>query len=147
MEDPLLELKTPTLFVIGSHSTLTSQEEVEVRLLVNSIASPLFFRLFTVLYFSVRSSRSSALRHGLSSCLRVKTTSVHIHLKFKAAIINGNTRYISTISRKNRGLWTVFFFLTPNVLNQFSSQVQVCTVWPLHTQSSFQEYLNYAYKH
>lgn len=30
MEDPLLELKTPTLFIIGSHSTLTSQEDVEV---------------------------------------------------------------------------------------------------------------------
>ena len=43
MEDPLLELKTPTLFVIGSHSTLTSQEEVEVHLHVNPIASPLFF--------------------------------------------------------------------------------------------------------
>ena len=42
VEDPLLELKTPTLFVIGSHSTLTSQEEVEVHH-VNHIASPLFF--------------------------------------------------------------------------------------------------------
>ena len=31
-------------------------------------------RLFTVLYFSVRSSRSRALRYGLPSCLRVKTT-------------------------------------------------------------------------
>ena len=30
VEDPLLELKTPTLFVIGSHSNLTSQEDVEV---------------------------------------------------------------------------------------------------------------------
>lgn len=30
VEDPLLELKTPTLFIIGSHSTLTSQEDVEV---------------------------------------------------------------------------------------------------------------------
>lgn len=29
VEDPLLELKTPTLFIIGSHSTLTSQEDVE----------------------------------------------------------------------------------------------------------------------
>lgn len=29
VEDPLLELKTPTLFVIGSHSNLTSQEDVE----------------------------------------------------------------------------------------------------------------------
>ena len=32
------------------------------------------YRLFTVLYFSVRSSRSSALRYGLPSCLSVKTT-------------------------------------------------------------------------
>ena len=31
--------------------------------------------LFTVLYFSVRSSRSSALRYGLPSCMSVKTTS------------------------------------------------------------------------
>ena len=31
VEDPLLELKTPTLFIIGSHSTLTSQEDVEVQ--------------------------------------------------------------------------------------------------------------------
>ncbi|XP_015771988.1 PREDICTED: KAT8 regulatory NSL complex subunit 3-like [Acropora digitifera] len=29
VEDPLLELKTPTLFIIGSHSNLTSQEDVE----------------------------------------------------------------------------------------------------------------------
>ena len=28
--------------------------------------------------------------------------------KIKMAVINGNTRYISTISRKNRGLWTVY---------------------------------------
>ena len=31
-------------------------------------------RLFTVLYFSVRSSRSSFLRYGLPSCMMVKTT-------------------------------------------------------------------------
>ena len=31
-------------------------------------------RLLTVLYFSVRSSRSSALRYGLPSCMSVKTT-------------------------------------------------------------------------
>ena len=31
-------------------------------------------RLFTVLYFSVRSSRSSALRYGLPSRMSVKTT-------------------------------------------------------------------------
>ena len=29
------------------------------------------------------------------------------YLKIKMAAINGRTRYISTISRKNRGLWTV----------------------------------------
>ena len=48
VEDPLLELKTPTLFVIGSHSTLTSQEEVEVHLHVNPVTSPLFFLDCTV---------------------------------------------------------------------------------------------------
>ena len=31
-------------------------------------------RLFIVLYFSVRPSRSSALRYGLASCISVKTT-------------------------------------------------------------------------
>ena len=31
-------------------------------------------RLFTVLHFSVRTSRSSALRDGLPSCMSVKTT-------------------------------------------------------------------------
>jgi len=31
-------------------------------------------RLFTVLYFSVRSSRSNDLRYGLPSCMSVKTT-------------------------------------------------------------------------
>lgn len=34
VEDPLLELKTPTLFIIGSHSTLTSQEDVEVHVYI-----------------------------------------------------------------------------------------------------------------
>ena len=32
------------------------------------------FRLFTVLYFSIRSLRSRALRYGLPSCMSVKTT-------------------------------------------------------------------------
>ena len=36
--------------------------------------SQLKIRLFTVLYFSVRSSKSSALRYGLPSCMSVKTT-------------------------------------------------------------------------
>ena len=31
-------------------------------------------RLFKVLYFSVRLSRSNTLRHGLPSCMSVKTT-------------------------------------------------------------------------
>ena len=30
-----------------------------------------------------------------------------VHLKIKMSAINGKTRYIMTISRKNRGLWTV----------------------------------------
>ena len=34
----------------------------------------LFSRLFTELYFYVRSSRSSALRYELPSCMNVKTT-------------------------------------------------------------------------
>ena len=35
---------------------------------------PLQNRLFTVLYFPVRSSRSRALRYGLPSCTSIKTT-------------------------------------------------------------------------
>ena len=34
-------------------------------------------RLFTVLYFSVTSTRSSALRYGLLSCVSVKTTAIN----------------------------------------------------------------------
>ena len=64
------------------------------------------FRLFTVLNFSVRSSRSSALRFGLHLAWS-PTPAPSVHLKIKMAVINGKTCYISTISRKNRGLWTV----------------------------------------
>ena len=46
-------------------------------------------RLFTVLYFSVRSSRSRALRYGTFENQDSR---------------DGKTRYIETISRKNRGL-------------------------------------------
>ena len=62
-------------------------------------------RLFTVLYFSVRSTRSSALRYGL---LKTPTPAPSVHLKIKMAVIDCKTRYIQTISRKNRGLWTVY---------------------------------------
>ena len=80
-------------------------------------------RLFTVLCFSVRSSRSSALRYGLPSCMSVKTTwggrdglggsspsSYNPRRPPPRYIwkINGNTRYTSMISRKNRGLWTIY---------------------------------------
>ena len=75
-------------------------------------------RLFTVLYFSTRLSRSSALCYGLPSShdcllgggggLRGSELFVKVHLKIKMAAINGKTRYISTISRKNRRLWTVY---------------------------------------
>ena len=83
-------------------------------------------RLSKVLYFSVRLSRSNTLRHGLPSCMSVKTTQGagavweelrkiffsppspysynprHLslaHLKIKIAAINDKTRYISMISR------------------------------------------------
>ena len=57
-------------------------------------------RLLTVVYFSVRTTRSSALRYGLLSCLSVKTTALiptpapSVHLKIKMAVIDGKTRYI-----------------------------------------------------
>ena len=90
-------------------------------------------RLFTVLYFSVRSSRSSSLRYGLPSSMSVKTTLIRGRGWFgrkpplPTAVIpdarlrgtfenqvgwhwryDGKTRYISTISRKNRGVWKVY---------------------------------------
>ena len=39
------------------------------------------------------------------------TPAPSVHLKIKMAAINGETRYITTISRKNRGLWTVYALL------------------------------------
>ena len=64
-------------------------------------------RPFTVLYFSVRSSRSSALRFKLHLAWVSKLLRVHFQ-EIKMAVINGKTRYISTLSRKNWGLWTVY---------------------------------------
>ena len=63
-------------------------------------------RLLTVLYFSVRSTRSSALRYELLSCVSVKTAAIipDASPRIKMAVIDGETRYIQTISRKNRGL-------------------------------------------
>ena len=85
-------------------------------------------RVFTVPYFSIRPSRSkkepaplspvplyfsslSLLRtalHYLNAWNRLPTPAPSVHLKIKLAAINGETRGISTISRKNRGLWTVY---------------------------------------
>ena len=83
-------------------------------------------RLFTVFYFSVRSSRSSSLRYGLPSSMSVKTTNkgagvvweespfpysynprpppLMVHLKIKLADIDGTTvrRAISRRSRKKK---------------------------------------------
>ena len=42
--------------------------------LISERTKPKNPRLFTVLHFSVRTSRSSALRDGLPSCMSVKTT-------------------------------------------------------------------------
>ena len=69
------------------------------------------FRLFTVLYFPVRSSIRAAILQcqnylGGGGCLGgIPTPALSVHLKIKMASM---TRYISTISRKNRGLWTVY---------------------------------------
>ena len=38
----------------------------------------------------------------------IPTPAPSVHLKIKMAAINGRTRSISTIPRKNRGLWTVY---------------------------------------
>ena len=53
--------------VLGTFSSLTCKMTALLRF-------PIFGRLFTVLYFSVRSSRSSALCYGFPSCMSVKTT-------------------------------------------------------------------------
>ena len=84
-------------------------------------------RMFTVLYFSVRSSRSSTLRYrqpaailhecqnyswdggGLGGSEKNRSPTPppplppSVHLKIKMVSINGKTRYISTISRKKKG--------------------------------------------
>ena len=85
-------------------------------------------RLFTVLYFSMRSSRSSALRYGLPSSmscqnyLRATIPDVHPLGTFKNQDSrDGKTRYISTISRKNRGLWTVYSQTLLTNIRHFSS--------------------------
>ena len=80
-------------------------------------------RLFTVLYLSARLSRSSPGDRALcvTGCHLLMTVCLggggglrgselfeKVHLKIKMAAINGKTRYISTISQKNRGLWTVY---------------------------------------
>ena len=67
---------------------------------------------------SIFPSRSSALRH--------------VHLKIKMASINGKTRYISTISRKNRALWTVsqsFFVKYLNVEYLHVMSILCTTEW------------------
>ena len=104
MEDPLLELKTPTLFVIGSHSTLTSQEEVEVHLHVNPIASPLLFCTVDSPLFSreiVESGRFALRAAVLHKCQNYFGSYT---VENEIAIINGKRRNISTIARQNRGL-------------------------------------------
>ena len=51
-----------------------SSHEWTLSVLKKGVHNWRWLRLFTVLYFSVRSSRSSALRYGLPSCVSVKTT-------------------------------------------------------------------------
>ena len=76
-------------------------------------------RLFTVLYLSARLLRSSALCYGLPSshdCLLrgrgwfwEEASYLKRYIwKSRWPPFYGKTRYISTISRKNRGLWTVY---------------------------------------
>ena len=53
-------------------------------------------RLFTVLYFSVRSSRSSALRYGLPSCMSVKTA------LYGAGLVSEEASYLKRYIWKSR---------------------------------------------
>ena len=52
-----------------------------------------------------------------ATCI-IPTPAPSVHLKIKMAAINGKARYITTISRKNRGLWTVYLKIICN--NYFS---------------------------
>ena len=42
--------------------------------------------LFSALYFSIRSSRSSALRYGLPSCMSVKTLKIKIPVTVRRGV-------------------------------------------------------------
>ena len=49
----------------------------------------------------------AAILHECQIFLGAGAPAPSVHLKTKMAAINVKTRYISTISRENRGLWTV----------------------------------------
>ena len=58
-------------FVSLAFSTFVA---IDLKEAINETLFRVELRLFTVLYFCVRSSRSSALCYGLPSCMSVKTT-------------------------------------------------------------------------
>ena len=73
------------------HSPLFFREIVEIERVLPLMAAILIF-----------SRTESNLGKSIKS-----TPAPSVHLKIKMAAINGKTRSISTITRKNRGLWTV----------------------------------------
>ena len=89
-------------------------------------------RLFTVLYFPVRSSRSSALRYGLPSCISVKTT---VHLKIKIAVTERRDlskrshEKIGDCEQSTRYLVSWSFFRAPKAF-QVTWPVRLGYTWP-----------------
>ena len=65
-------------------------------------------RLFTVLYFSIRSSRSSTLCYRLPSCVSVKTTPPLVLSRVSFKFSNVRRGISKRSHEKNRGLWTVY---------------------------------------
>ena len=55
------------------------------------------------------------------------TPAPSVHLKIKMAAINGKTRYIKTISRKNRGLSTVYALLNSSPLDPLPTVAHGCS--------------------
>ena len=86
------------------------------------------YRLFTVLYFSVRSSRSNALCYGLPSCMSVKrkeTPAPSVHFKIK--ILVTVRRGISKRSHEKIGDCEQAIFVIMHQMKSFREKL-VCVI-------------------
>ena len=76
-----------------------------------SVHSPLFFRpIVKIERFGLRAAILHECQNYLGGRAIIPDARLlgTLYLKINMAAINGKTRYTSTISRKNRGLWTVY---------------------------------------